>query len=603
MPFPKSFIEEIRYKNNIADVIGRYVALKRSGSNLHGLCPFHSEKTPSFTVYGDHYHCFGCGASGDIITFVMQTEGMTYPDAVRSLADRAGIPIPPESGEIQAFSAKKPVLSRERAFALNTAAAKIFHANLYLPEAAEARAYFEKRELDRATIRRFGLGYALNSFDDLLKKLRAQGFTDDEIKECSLCGISQNGRYYDYFRNRVMFPIIDIDGKVVAFGGRVMDDSKPKYLNSSDTPVFKKSRTLFALNFAMKAALGDTDDKTGAGKLIMCEGYMDVISLHKAGFGGAVATLGTAVTSEHARRISRYAKTVYLAYDSDGAGKNATNKAIKLLEEAGIEAKAIKITGAKDPDEFIKKYGSAAFSKLLTGAVGQTDYALGEILGKYDLDDPDDKANAIKEASSMLANVYPLYRREIYTSRLAEITGVSRENIERETARKEKMVRKDENKQLTADALKTANRYNDTVNPDASKNPKSAAIEENLLGILLLHPELLPSDEVLSKDDFVTEFNRRVFEKIRDLCAEGEFDISSMNEYFTGDEASRIFRMRETRSGLSSNGKSALDEQIKALKSEKEAMNVKTLSYDERLEAIRKKKLSQSRDGKGNDGT
>ena len=599
MSFPKSFIDEIKYKNNISDVIGKYVVLKRSGSNLHGLCPFHSEKTPSFTVFGDHYHCFGCGASGDVITFVMQTEGMTYLDAIRSLADRAGIPMPPEDGRIQSVSVKKPVLSRERAFELNTAAARIFHANLALPEAQQARAYFEKRGLDRATIRHFGLGYALDSFDDLLKKLRAKGFRDDEIKECSLCAISQKGTYYDYFRNRVMFPIIDTDGKVVAFGGRVMDDSKPKYLNSSDTPVFKKSRTLFALNFAMNAARGDSDDKTGAGRLIMCEGYMDVISLHQAGFCGAVATLGTAVTPEHARRISRYAKTVYLAYDSDGAGKNATNKAIKLLEEAGIEAKALKITGAKDPDEFIKKYGGAAFSKLLTGAVGQTDYSLGEILGKYDIDDPDDKAKAISEACGMLSAVYPLYRREIYIQRLAEMTGVSRENIEHETSRRERQNRKEEAKALTVESTKAARFYNDTVNPDASKNPKCAAIEERILGIILLYPELMPSEDALSPDDFVTDFNRRVFERIRSLCEEGDFDISELNEYFSANEVSRIFGMREARMCLSSNGKVALAEQIKALKDEKEEMNNKALSFDDKLNAIRKKKLDKG----GSQGT
>lgn len=595
MAFQKSFIDEVKYKNSISDVIGRYVVLKRAGSNMQGLCPFHSEKSPSFTVFQDSYYCFGCGAGGDVITFVMQSEGMTYPDAVKSLAERAGIPIPQDSSGY-AVKEKKPVLSRERAFEINTAAARIFHANLSLPEASGAREYFSNRELDNATIRRFGLGYALNSFDDLLKKLRAMGFKDEEIKECSLAGISQNGRYYDYFRNRVIFPIIDTDGRVVAFGGRVMDDSKPKYLNSSDTPVFKKSRTLFALNYAKNAALGDASGADTTGKLIMCEGYMDVISLHKAGFGNAVATLGTAVTPEHARRISRYAKTVYLAYDSDSAGQNATKKAIKLLEEAGVEAKALEIKGAKDPDEYIKKYGPAAFRKVLTGAVGETDYRLGEILGRHNMDDPDDKTKAIDECASMLSGVYPLYKREIYVTRLSQLSGVSEASINLEIKRKEARNTRQTSKAMMEDASKKMRHYDDKVNPQAVMHPKAVGIEENILGIILMYPELFPKPEVLCAEDFVTDFNRGVFEKLGELIGADNFDISLLNEVYDPGQVSRIFGMAQKRRALTVNGRQALDEQIAHLKAEKMKIRKKDLDFADRFADVKKRKVP----GKGN---
>lgn len=599
MPYPKSFIEELKMRNDITEIIGRYVSLKRSGSNMSGLCPFHSERSPSFTVFSDHFHCFGCGAGGDVITFTMKIENLDYRGAIEFLAGRAGIPVPQDDGFV---SVKREILSRERGLLMNKLAARHFYENLInLPEAQPARDYLVSRKLENSTIRRFGLGFAKNDYHDLLDFLKGEGFTLEEIKECFLCAQSQKGNYYDVFRNRIMFPIIDTTGNVVAFGGRVMDDSKPKYLNSGDTPVFKKSRTLFAMNYAKSATLGDgakTDGVSGvgidlAGKLIMCEGYMDVIALHQAGFSNAVATLGTAITSEHARMVSRYAKTVYLAYDSDGAGKNATKKAINLLSEVGIDAKVINIVGAKDPDEYIKTFGKAAFARLLDGSVGQIDYRLGEILGRYNLEIAEDKVRAVTECCGMLAEIYPEFKREIYIARLCELTGVSKTSCETEIRRRERKNRAIEKQNVSKVSIDSMRRFNDKVNPDAMKYPRAAELEERILGILMLYPEHMKNAlETLKPEHFLTEFNKSVYVKLRDLYNADNFELSYLNEYFDADKMGRIQSMVEKRRMVSVNGLDTLGEAIKALIYEKESADAKSgnMSFTDRINAVKRKK-------------
>ena len=598
MAYPKSFIEELKMRNNIVDTIGRYVELKRAGSNMTGLCPFHSEKTPSFTVFSDNFHCFGCGAGGDVITFTMKIENLDYRSAIELLAQRAGIPMPQEDGFV---TVKKEILTRERGFLMNKLAARHFYENLINdPEAKAAREYIISRKIDGATMRRFGLGFAKNSFDDLLKYLKSEGFSCEEIKECFLCGISQKGNYFDIFRNRIMIPIIDLNGNIVAFGGRVMDDSKPKYLNSSDTPVFKKSKTLFAMNFAKNAVLGDKgreDSVSGvsvdmAGKLIMCEGYMDVIALHQAGFTNAVATLGTAVTQEHARFVSRYAKTVYLAYDSDGAGKNATKKAINLLSEVGIDAKVINIVGAKDPDEYIKKYGKAAFARLLDGSVGQLDYRLGEILGHYNMEIAEDKERAVLECCTMLSEVFPEYKREIYIARLCEITKVSKSSVEVAIRRIEKKNGSAKNQQFTRTAIDDMRRLNDKVNPDAMKYPKACELEERILGIIMICPEYLSViRDKLDEAFFVTEFNKSVYLRLLELYDSDRFDLSYLNEHFSPLQMGRIHEIVQKRRQLSSNGEKALLQAVQQLQDEKEKADMKSPDVDfmTRINANKKK--------------
>ncbi len=584
MAYPQSFIEELKQRNDIEQVIGKYVDLKRAGSNLTGRCPFHSERTPSFTVFPEkNFYCFGCGAGGDVITFVMRIENVDYPTAVGQLADRAGIAVPQQqsyTGRIQ----EKEVLSRERNFEMNKAAARLFHKNLMSPEGADALSYLTSRGLSMATIRHFGLGFAKNSFDDLYSHLSGLGFNFEEIKAAFLCGISKNGKPYDYFRNRVIFPIIDLSGNVIAFGGRVMDDSKPKYLNTSDTPVFKKSRNLFALNFARNSATSadnNSPDRAKSGELILCEGYMDVIALHQAGFTGAVATLGTALTPEQARIMSRYAKTLYVSYDSDAAGKRADEKAIKLLGEVGVEVKILKVTGgAKDPDEYIKKYGAESFRKLMGGASGQIDYRLGEIINKYNLDIPDEKLSMLNESCTLIATVYPELRREVYITRLSELTGISKDAIAIETKRRTGYQRAAQKKEIMKESENSLRHYGDRINPDAVKYSKAAETEEHILGILLLYPEYLKGGE-LCEEDFLTEFNKNVFVALKgkiSLQDAGYFDISLLGDSFSPEQVGRIFGMYHRRRALTVNDKKTFLELVAALKKERERLESRKAS-------------------------
>lgn len=604
MPFPPGFLEELKARNPIEQVISRYVDLKRAGSNLVGLCPFHSERSPSFTVFKDHFHCFGCSAGGDVITFVMRMENLEYPDAIRFLADRCGMTVPENDAGV---FRKKSALTRERSFAMNKLAARHFYENLNTPEGAAAREYLmQKRKLTRATCIRFGLGYAKNSFNDLTDMLISQGYTPEEIQENFLCGFSKkNGRPFDMFRNRVMFPIIDTTGNIIAFGGRVMDDSKPKYLNSSDTVVFKKSRNLFALNFAKNVVLGDktSDDSRSMteqtsyarpGELIICEGYMDVIAMHQGGFGNAVATLGTAITSEHARMIARYAKVVYLAYDSDAAGQNATERAIRLLGEAGVDAKVIQMTGAKDPDEYIKAYGAPAFAKLLGNSEGQIDFKLNGILKKYNLSEPDDKLAAVREACKMLAAIRSDVKREVYAKRLSNLLSLSPESINAEI----KYAAGAENKRIKArrreENQKSLLGYGDTVNLQAAANRGATAAEQRILGILMLYPELLPTVSVTA-EDFVTEFNRTLFERLAALYQSGETDISALNEFYTPEQYSYILNMKREREGLSANGKDTVENQLDLLKkAAKKSLPKDEESLSDAISRIRQEKKKGS---------
>lgn len=575
MAFQQGFIQELKMRSPIHDVIGRYVELKRAGRNMVGRCPFHSEKTPSFTVFEDNFHCFGCGAGGDVITFAMRIENLDYKDAVTFLADRCGMTVPQE--EKRYSNLEKPKLSRERAFSMNKAAARIFYENLLSPDGEAARQYLAKRELTSATIKRFGLGFAKNEFYDLYNKLTALGYTRDEIKENFLCGISQkSGKPFDMFRNRIMFPIIDTSGNVIAFGGRVMDDSKPKYLNSSDTVIFRKGKQLFALNYAKDVLLGNVQSElVKPGQIILCEGYMDVIAMHQAGFTNAVATLGTAITSEHSRVVSRYAKSAFLAYDSDDAGKKAADKAMTLLNEVGVETKIISMVDAKDPDEYIKKFGPQAFAKLLSGSVGQIDFKIGGILQKYNLSVPDEKLRAVDECCNIIAGIYSEVKQDIYIQRLAEISGVKQESIRSKISKDKRRNQRKFETQQRADMQKKTMHFDDRINPEAIANPVAVEIEERILGILMLMPEEYAKCDSLKEEDFVTKFSARVFKAITDLYKENITDFSSLNEVFTPEEVSRIFDMRYKRSELSANGTQALNEQISALKKVRNKIQVK----------------------------
>lgn len=579
MSYPKSFIEEIKMRNSLETVIGKYVDLKRAGSNLSGCCPFHSERTPSFTVFPEkNFYCFGCGAGGDVITFIMRIENLDYRHAVEYLAEAAGIPIPKEENVFE--KKQKEILSRERCYEMNKIAARHFHENLMSPDGAAGLQYLLDRKLTSATIRHFGLGFAKDSFDDLYKTLLGKGFSVDEMKEGFLCGISARGTPFDMFRNRVIFPIIDTSGRVIAFGGRVMDDSKPKYLNSSDTPVFKKRSNLFALNFAKNISLGaggGTNERAKPGEMILCEGYMDVIALHQAGFSNAVATLGTAITPDQARIIARYAKTLFVSYDSDDAGRRADEKAIKYMGEVGVEVKILKVTGdAKDPDEYIKKYGAESFRRLMSGASGQIDYRLSEIIGKYNTDIPEEKLEMINETCELISTVYPEIKREVYILRLSEITGVGKDAISAEIKRRTRKAAFSAKKQISKNSEESLRRYGDRINPEAMKNIRSASTEEQILGILLLYPEYLGklSENDLSEQNFVTDFNRSVFEALKNSCnQDGEFEFSALNELFTPEQMGRIHSMYRKRRELSVNDFDTLLQFCRVLKKEKDRLS------------------------------
>ena len=565
MRIANEVIEEILARTDIEQLISGYVTLKRAGSNLQGLCPFHSERSPSFTVFtaSRSFYCFGCGAGGDAISFVRRIENLEYPDAVEFLAKRAGVTV------VQSDSyGTTPRFDRRRMLEMNREAAKFFHTALFAhtPGADAALAYLtEKRALDRATVSHFGLGYAPGGYDaPLTRHLLSLGYREDELIAAFLSGKSErNGALYDSFRNRVMFPIIDVSGNVVAFGGRVMDDSTPKYKNSSDTPVFKKSRNLFALNFAKNAA---------SERLILCEGYMDVIALHAAGFPEAVATLGTAITADQARIMSRYTKRVVIYYDMDEAGRRAADKATRLLEEVGIEVSMLTMRDAKDPDEYIRRFGRDAFARVLDGSQSKFQYHLSRIVAKYDIENPDDKLRALAELREIIAAVSSSVEREVYVGIAAKRFELSQkslaDDVEKSVRRRKREVSTKEHQSLR----QSLTGYSDRVNPEYSRVPKIARLEETVLGLLLLdtrHRRGIFSDPPsLSESDFYTEFSRRVFLYVRDALSENESESSILNERFTPDEIGRITKMRLARMQLTENGDEVFRSALDALRSE-----------------------------------
>lgn len=582
-------IDEVLLRNDIESVIGAYVSLKRAGSNLKGLCPFHSEKTPSFTVYpqDNSFYCFGCGAGGNAITFIRQRENLDYPDAVEFLANRAGITVVRDERGVASPASKK--FDRTRMFKMNADAAKYFHKCLFenTPDARAALQYFtEQRGLSLSTIKHFGLGFAPNSFDLFSKHMLRLGYTYDELVAGFLCGKSERGSYYDAFRNRVMFPIIDVSGNVIAFGGRVMDDSKPKYKNSSDTPVFKKSRNLFALNFARMHC---------AETMILCEGYMDVIAMHAAGFENAVATLGTAITSEQARMMSRYTKKVIISYDADEAGQKAAMRAIELLTATGLEVKILRVPGAKDPDEYIKTFGADKFRQLLTESKSKFEYNVTNLLSKYDINIPQDKIKAIHEVEKLISETYSSAERDIYIRDIAKRFDIDQKSIKSDV---ERMLSKNaymRNKEFSLKVKQQAQGYADRVNPDFIKAPAVAKNEENVLGLLLLYPEhrkYVFVQNILTEEDFLTELNRKIFKYLKQSFLEKDDSHADLDEVFDTEQMGRIAHMKVSRMSLTDNGTEVLTDSIDALKKAVNKKNSQTTNTYEGLNAIIFKKRS-----------
>lgn len=563
---PREIIEEIVFRNDIETVIGSYVTLKRAGSNYQAPCPFHSERTPSFTVFPatKSFYCFGCGAGGDVISFVMRAENLEYVDALHVLADRAGISIPEDTDAQGARG-----VSRKRLYELNLAAAKFFRECLFDKSmGAEAMEYLHvQRGLSMATIKHFGLGYSPNDFGALTKRMRSLGFSEDELIEAFLCKRSQKtGRLYDLYRNRVIFPIIDTAGNVVAFGGRVMDGSEPKYLNSSDTAAFKKSRHLFALNYARKHC---------AEQMILCEGYMDVIALHEAGFENAVATLGTAITSEQARVFAKYTGKVVICYDSDKAGQSAANKAMRLLGEVGLDVRVLKLGGAKDPDEYIKKFGADQFRRCLDESKTGFEFKLDKILGEHDVTIPDEKVKASVKICAEIAEVSNNIERDIYIQRAAGVLEVTVDAVRQDVERQRRRRIADAKRKQSNDAVMTIKNIGDRVNTDAAKYVAANDAEENILAMMMIFDEyrsaVAKGDIALSADDFVTAFGRRVFEALVELERSDEgFSRAMLHMHFDLSEISRLEKIEIERRQLTRNDREVFDACIENLRREKQ---------------------------------
>ncbi len=554
----KAVIEEVLARTDLPSLIGSYVTLKRAGTNMTGLCPFHSEKTPSFTVFtaSNSFYCFGCGAGGDAITFVRRMENLEYPDAIEVLAKRAGITV---RHTIEASGGKK--YDRARFYEMNRDAARFFHANLH-KDTSNARAAMDylrnKRGLSAATVTHFGLGYAPAEYGVFSDYMKSKGYREDELIDGFLCGRSEKGRLYDAFRNRVMFPIIDLTGNIIAFGGRVMDDSLPKYKNSSDTPVFKKSRNLFALNFARTAC---------AEQLILCEGYMDVIALHAAGFTNAVATLGTALTEEQARMISRYTKKVIISYDMDEAGRRAADRAVRMFSEVGLDVKLLKLQDAKDPDEYIKKFGADKFRRNLEESRTRFDYNLERILSTYDINLPQEKVKALAELCELISGFYSSAERDVYISIVAKKTDIEPASIRRDV---ERLVHRQQKEYKVKEKQKihqTTAGFGDKVNPDFVRNPAAARAEEAVLGLMLLRTELCDKATKppfsLTEDDFFTALGKKIFAFLTDQSEDRETDP---NAVFSPEEVGRITEMRVRRMQLTENGENVFADSVANLR-------------------------------------
>lgn len=560
MRLSDSFLEQLRANTDIESVISPYVNLRRRGKNLVGLCPFHNEKTPSFTVYPENgsFYCFGCGVGGDVITFVRRMENLDYMEAVKQLADRAGMALP-EDGYDDTLAKKRTAV-----LAANRAAAKFFYSQLFTDRGRHALNYFLDRGLTMETIRHFGLGFAPNDWRALKNHLNEQGFDDILLESANLLRRSdKNGKvsYYDNFRNRVMFPIIDPRGNVIAFGGRVLDDSKPKYINTSDTLVYKKSNGVFALNFAKNG---------NDGKLIIAEGYMDVIALHQAGFTNAVACLGTALTKEQANLLSRYADEIILSYDADEAGQKATARALGIFGTTGMEIKVLHLEGGKDPDEIIKNYGAQRFQAIIDGAANDTEYRLLKARQGIDLATDDGKVKYLSAAAEILAEIGSPVEVDVYASRLAHELGVDKLAIQSQVKYKREGLKKRRAVKREQEQTRLLINGQNTKNPERAQHLRAAKAEETLIASLMRNPDFYNKlKDGLSADYFVTALNRRIFSVVLSRLEEGgNTEPYFLSSEFTPDEMDEVERIFRSAAQLSNTVDECAD-CIKILKEEK----------------------------------
>lgn len=579
MRFTDEFIDRLRDSNDVESVISGYIELRRRGRNLVGLCPFHNEKTPSFTVYPEtsSYYCFGCGAGGDVIGFVRNIENLDYVEAVKFLADRAGIKMP--DADYDDSSANL----RRRIYEANREAARFFHETLFTENGKAQLDYLMRRNVSPKMIKHFGLGAAPDDWHALENHLTQKGFKRSELVAANLLRFSEkNGKryYYDAFRAKVMYPVIDLRGNVVAFGGRVLDNSKPKYINTSDTLVYKKSNELFALNFAKNG-----NDR----KLILCEGYMDVIALHSAGFENAIAGLGTALTPEQVSLISRYADEVALCYDSDEAGQKAVRAALSLFSKTGVRTKVIRLEGGKDPDEIIRVHGREMFAKLLNAADNDIEYRLSLLKAKYILETSDGKVNFLREAAVLLAKSDSL-ERDIYAMKLADELNVSKDAIMNQIIQAAKKEYYNKRKSTLSDAQKQAQSLEKAVDPQRLKNMKGAKAEDTIIITLLNNAGFYKAlKDRLSEELFFTPVNKRLFAVIKSRLEAGEsVDISHLSQFLTNEETSAVAKLLANQAMVSNTVRECEDciAVLEAEKNKRNAQNPSQMSDDSFLAFI-----------------
>ncbi len=536
MAFPPSFLDDLVERNPIEDVVSQYVSMTRRGSNLFGLCPFHGEKTASFSVAPDKgiFYCFGCHKGGGVINFVMEIENLSYPDAVRFLAKRAGMEVPEDEQYHSRYR------QQERLWALSAEAARFFHAQLYQPAGAQALAYARGRGLSQKILTNFGMGYAPDRWTALLEAMEAKGYTQQELLDAGLAlRHAEKGTVYDRFRNRLMFPIIDVRGHVIGFGGRVMDNSTPKYLNSPDTLIFNKRKNLFAMNLAKRSK---------AGRIILVEGYMDAIALHQYGFDSAVASLGTALTQDQVALLARYTDQVVLIYDGDEAGQNATRRALPMLERSGLQIRVLAIQGAKDPDEYLQKFGADRFKLLLDGAENQMEYQIAALARKYDITQDSQKVEFLQAAADLLAEVGSGVEREVYGGRIAQAAGVSYDTLKLEIDKAARRAGRRAKKKQERIDLAPAERLRPKDRSIRYDNVRSAAAEEGLLGQVLREPALLAQVD-LSPEEFSCPLLGRCFAALRDRYRQGlQVNLGAL-EGFTPEEAAHLAGVAQRQSG------------------------------------------------------
>ncbi|HHU84107.1 MAG TPA: DNA primase [Clostridiales bacterium] len=559
MRFDDSFLDELRSRNDIESVVSPYVELKKAGRNLKGLCPFHNEKTPSFTVYADtmSFFCFGCGVGGDVIHFLMRIQNLSYTDAVRVLCDRVGMRMPIDDSDDSVTKLKK------RIYEANREAAKFFHSMLNSSEGQVGLDYMLNRGITVEMITRFGLGYAPDSFYSLCNHLRSKGFNESELISADLCKQSQKtGKAYDAFRNRLMIPIIDVRGNVIGFGGRVLDDSKPKYLNTGETLVFKKGNELFGLNFAKNGK-----DK----KIILCEGYLDVIAFHQYGFENAVAGLGTAFTPNQAKLISRYAEDVYICFDSDEAGMKATNKALAIFERTNLKVKVIELKGGKDPDDILRNKGSEYMHSIITGSHNNIEFKLNNIRKNYDLTTLDGKSGYMNEAVVLLATLSNEIEKELYIGKLSDETGISKDSVMLEIKKQNrKEQRRSQNRQFT-EAQKGLSGNLSTKQGFKELSSKAASKAQRIIIVTLMkNPDFLKDVcDILYAEDFIDEFYARVYKLI---CEKNQnlkgTDVLDFSQDLSSEEMSFLMQIYNENQTVS-NTTNELFDCINTLKDEK----------------------------------